>query len=64
MTEKQHIALVKAGNSFWSAFGRLVGKTLNSIPEVPEEDAIPYLQDKTSIYGSNFRQRMKRTTKL
>lgn len=60
MTEKEHIKLVRVGNRFWAAFSRIVAEALAEFPDSFHPDAIPYLQDKTSIYGSTYDEELKK----
>lgn len=60
MTEKEHVKLVSVGNRFWAAFSRIVAEALAEFPDSFHPDAIPYLQDKTSIYGSTYDAELKK----
>lgn len=61
MTEKQHIALVEIGGEFYEQFSKLVAKCVDKLPPgMDEGDALAYLQDHASIYGSKFREYLKR----
>lgn len=64
MTEKQHIKLVSVGNRFWAKFSRIVAEALAELPrDMDHAEAIPYLQDKTSIYGSTYSEELKKIAK-
>lgn len=61
MTEKEHIRLVEVGNRFWAKFSRIVAEALAELPRsLDHSEAIPYLQDKTSIYGSTYSEELKK----
>jgi len=54
MTEDEHIQLVKVGDKFWEAFGKLAAEHVAMMPEHLEFNTIMYLQDMCSIYGSQY----------
>lgn len=56
MTEEQHIALVEVGNIFYKRMSKLVAEAVSQFPEDMEGDVLCYLQDKTSVYGLDFRR--------
>lgn len=60
MTEEQHIALVEVGNRFYKQMSKLVAESVSQFPEDLEGDVLCYLQDKTSVYGLDFRQLINR----
>lgn len=60
LTEKEHIKLVEVGNSFWNAFGKLVAKHVEKMPPELETKTLYYLQDKASVFGSDYERHFKR----
>lgn len=54
MTEDEHERLVDVGNAFWKAFSKLVGHAIAQMPAHLESETMMYLQDKTSVYGSDY----------
>jgi len=60
MTEEQHIQLVEAGNDFWNRYSRLVAEVVSLFPPEMEDEVLSYLQDRSSAYGSKYRQHVER----
>lgn len=54
LTEDEHIKLVEVGNSFWNALSKLTAEHLAKMPEELEDQTLRYLQDRASLYGSDF----------
>ena len=59
LTEDQHIKLVKVGNEFWEELGTLAAEMIAKFPEEIEDDVTMYLQEKCSIYGSNYDNKLR-----
>lgn len=60
MTDDEHIKLVEVGDKFWEDFSKLIADALNKLPESLHGEAMYYLQDKTSVFGSNYEKYMQR----
>ena len=59
LTEDQHIKLVEVGNKFWEELGTLAAECAAEFPPEIEDDVIMYLQDKCSIYGTNYDDKLR-----
>lgn len=59
LTEDDHIKLVEVGDMFWEEFSKLCAQHISMLPEAIEDEVITYLQDKTSIYGSNYTEYLR-----
>lgn len=55
LTEDEHIKLVEVGDKFWEDFGKLAAQAISQFPEEIENIVIAHLQDKCSIYGSEYK---------
>jgi hypothetical protein len=54
MTEDEHIKLVEVGNSFWDKLGSLIADHVAQMPKHLEGDTLNYLQDKCSVFGTEY----------
>jgi len=54
LTKDQHMELVKVGDSFWDKLGQLAAVHIAQFPEDVEAEVTTYLQDKCSIYGTEY----------
>lgn len=60
MTEDEHIKLVEVGNHFWDTFSKLVAECLDMLPDgMDETEALYYLSDHSSVFGTNFEKYRK-----
>lgn len=59
LTEEQHIKIVEIGNDFWEEFGALAAKHIARLPVELEDELTTHLQEKCSIYGSNYDDRLR-----
>jgi hypothetical protein len=53
-TEEEHVLMVRVGDEFWEALGKLTADALNKMPKEVEDHAMVYLQDLASLYGTNY----------
>lgn len=60
LTEEQHIKLVVVGDKFWNDLGKLAGKAISQFPPEIQDEVTCYLQDKCSIYGTDYEKHIKR----
>lgn len=59
LTEDEHIKLVEIGNEYWDKFSRLIAETLEKMPKHLEREVLEYLEDRSSVHGSNFEKYQK-----
>jgi hypothetical protein len=55
MTNEEHILLNHVGDLFWTKFGELVADHVAMLPGSLETEALMYLQEKASVFGSCYR---------
>ena len=54
MTEDEHIELVEVGNYFYDEFSKLIATCLQKLPKNIEAEALDYLSDMSSVFGSDY----------
>ena len=60
MTEEEHIRLANVGDIFYRDFSKLVARHIAKMPTDLETVTVAYLQDKCSIYGSQYAEYLNR----
>ena len=63
MTEAEHIRLVDVGDRFWKELGWLAAQHIAMMPKGIEGQVTVYLQDKCSIYGTEYDKELARLRK-
>ncbi len=59
MTTDQHIRLVAVGDKFYEKLGNLAAECIAEFPCGIQDEVIRYLQDKCSIYGTTYIDKLK-----
>ena len=54
LTEEAHERLVEVGGFFWEELGKLTAAALAKMPKEYEDMTMVYLQDRASLYGTEF----------
>ena len=56
MTEDEGILCHRASNEYWEKLSKLIGETLSQVPENVRDDLMMQLQDRSSVYGSDYKK--------
>ena len=59
ITDAEHEKLCKVGDSFWHELGKLAAKHILMMPKDLEDLTTAYLQDKCSIYGTEYSEMLE-----
>lgn len=57
--DDEHDRLVKVGDSFWHALGKLAAEHIAMMPPDLQDLTTVYLQDACSIYGTEYSKYLK-----
>lgn len=58
LTEEEDDLLYEIKNQYWHDFSKLVGETLNKVPEKLQDELLMMLQDCSSVYGSEYEKHL------
>ena len=64
MTEEEHLKLSKLGNEYQNKLSRLIGEVISEFPLEMESIVLAYLQEKTSVYRTQYQAYIKRKGRL